>query len=393
MTRRRLTERIRDLIEETRLPASVRAEVRADRLGLRQPDPGSPRAISACLDWLADAQDLSPTADGGVARHYHLVHGWGASYPETTGYIVPTLFECADRTGDRKLVERGRRMLDWLVSIQFPEGGFQGGMIDQSPVIPVTFNTGQILIGLADGARRYGEPYLEPMRRAADWLAATQDSDGIWRDHPTPFAKPGEKTYETHVAWGLMEAVRVEDRSEWRTAALRNVDAALEKQHANGWFEHCCLTDPTHPLTHTLGYALRGVVEAWRLSGDDRYLEGALRTAHGLMGAQRADGALPGRMGRDWEAHVSWSCLTGNVQIAACWLLLAADTGEPQFVDAARRANAFCRTSIRVDGPTGVRGGVKGAFPVDGMYGQYQYLNWAAKFAIDAFLLEENSSD
>jgi hypothetical protein len=390
MTRRLLTERIRGLIEEVKLPASVRAEVRADRLGLRQPDPGSDQAISACLGWLADAQDLSRTDDGGVARHYHLVHGWGASYPETTGYIAPTLFTCADRTGDRKLVERARRMLDWLVSIQFPEGGFQGGMIDQSPVVPVTFNTGQILIGLADGARRCGDPYLEPMRRAANWLASTQDADGIWRDFPTPFAKPGEKTYETHVAWGLMEAVRVEDRPDWRLAALRNVDAALEKQHDNGWFESCCLTDPKHPLTHTLGYALRGVVEAWRLSGERRYLEGALRTANGLLGAQRPDGALPGRLGHDWTANVGWSCLTGNVQIAACWLLLAADADEPRFVEAARRANAFTRRSIRLDGPAGIRGGVKGSFPVDAWYGRYEYLNWAAKFAIDAFLLEQD---
>ena len=36
-------------------------------------------------------------------------------------------------------------MLDWLVSIQMPSGAFQGGTIGESPVVPVTFNTGQIL--------------------------------------------------------------------------------------------------------------------------------------------------------------------------------------------------------------------------------------------------------
>ena len=38
------------------------------------------------------------------------------------------------------------------------------------------------------------------------------------------------------------------------------------------------------------------------------------------------------------------------------------------------------------------RGGVKGAFPVDGAYGEYEYLNWAAKFCIDANLLEAELS-
>ncbi len=27
---------------------------------------------------------------------YHLVDGWSASYPETTGYIIPTLFAAAE---------------------------------------------------------------------------------------------------------------------------------------------------------------------------------------------------------------------------------------------------------------------------------------------------------
>ena len=91
-------------------------------------------------------------------------------------------------------------MLDWFTLIQFPEGGFQGGLVTHEPRIPVTFNTGQILLGLASGAVWFGEEkYLDAMHRAARWLAATQDADGCWRKFPTPFAAPGEKTYETHV--------------------------------------------------------------------------------------------------------------------------------------------------------------------------------------------------
>jgi len=290
--------------------------------------------------------------------------------------------------GDADLTDRGRRMLEWLVSIQFPDGGFQGGMIGQEPVMPVTFNTGQILLGLAAGTQRLGDEFRGPMRLAADWLTRTQDPDGCWRSHPTPFAKPGEKAYETHVAWGLIEAVRAENNGEWQAAAKRNVDWALGLQTDNGWFDRCCLTDPEHPLTHTLGYVLRGIVEAWRLTGESMYLEAAVRTADGLLTVQRPDGALPGRLGRNWSPFVGWSCLTGNVQIAACWLLLSQTTENQTYVEAAVRAISFVRRTIRVDGPSEIRGGVKGAFPVWGDYGQFQYLNWAPKFAIDAFLLE-----
>ena len=388
MAIRALRSSIAGVYHHLRLPAAARAEHAADRRPPTGTDPGPQAAALACLDWLREAQDRSATADGGVARHYSLVSGWSASYPETTGYIVPTVLATGERFSDPDLTRRGRRMLDWLVSIQLSEGGFQGGMIDQTPVVSVTFNTGQILLGLADGARRYPAEYGEAMARAADWLTGTQDADGCWRSHPTPFAKPGEKAYETHVAWGLMEAVRTAENAAWRAAALRNVDWALTHQAENGWFDRCCLTDPEHPLTHTLGYVLRGIVEAWRLSGEDRYLEAAVRTADGLLGARRADGALPGRLGRDWSSHAAWSCLTGNVQIAVCWLLLFPDTGDERYLRAATAANSFVRRTIRMDGPAETRGGVKGSYPVSGAYGRYEYLNWAAKFAADAFLME-----
>src|SRR5262249_3862021 len=136
------------------LPLAAASERRKDHEGLPDFDPGIERAVNEAVAWLGRAQDRSRTRDGGVARHYSLVDGWGSSYPETTGYIVPTLLNVARILGGdagEDARERARRMLDWLVSIQLPEGGFQGGMIDQTPVVPVTFNTGQILLGLAAG--------------------------------------------------------------------------------------------------------------------------------------------------------------------------------------------------------------------------------------------------
>jgi hypothetical protein len=210
---RRLLRPLRSVLQYLELPAAAKAERRRDRNGLAA-DPGIDRAVRAAIDWLLRAQDRSVSQDGGVARHFSLLTGWSSSYPETTGYIVPTLLTYAELMGDDGARLRARRMLDWLVSIQLPSGAYQGGLVDAQPVKPVTFNTGQILLGLAAGAREWGDPYTTSMQRAGDWLIATQDADGCWRRFPTPFAEPGEKTYETHVAWGLFEAARVAtDRS------------------------------------------------------------------------------------------------------------------------------------------------------------------------------------
>jgi hypothetical protein len=383
-----LLDRARKMRDELSLPAEAKAEARRDARVTRPRDPGIDASVEAALDWLGAAQDHSTSRDGGIARHYSFLSGWGASYPETSGYIVPTLLRGQPGRVNAPHRERARAVLNWLMSIQLPGGGFQGGVIGQEPVVPVTFNTGQILIGLASGVAELGEAYRPSMVAAADWLVNTQDDDGAWRSYPTPFAEPGEKVYETHVAWGLLEAARVEPNGGYGDAAMRNIRWALTKQRPNGWFADCCLTEPTHPLTHTLGYALRGVIEGYRFSGEAVFLDAAIRTAAGAMSALAANGFLPGRLRRDWSGAVTWACLTGSAQIAHCWLLLHQITGDEKFRDAARRTNAYVRARVRVDGAPEVRGGVKGSFPVDGEYGQFEYLNWACKFFIDANILE-----
>jgi hypothetical protein len=375
--------------DEWQLPARAKAERQRDHADGLAPDPGPAAVIAACTDWLCAAQDHSKTQDGGAARHYSLLNGWAPSYPETSGYIVPTLIDRAKETGSDVLLQRARRMLDWLVSIQFPEGGFQGGTVDASPRVPVTFNTGQILFGLAAGAVALDRSrYIEPMRRAARWLAESLDSDGCWRKHATPFAAPGEKTYETHVSWALFEAARVAPGEGFGEAGLKQVSWALQQQRDNGWFGKCCLIDPLRPLTHTIGYALRGVIEAYLFMPNVELLTAARRTADSLATALEPDGRLAGRLDAEWHPAVDWVCVTGLSQIAHCWLLLHRITGEGRYLDAGLHGNAYVRRTIGLDGPTETRGGVKGSYPVDGDYGTYEYLNWAAKFTIDSNRLE-----
>jgi hypothetical protein len=226
------------------------------------------------------------------------------------------------------------------------------------------------------------------MCRAADWLVKSQDADGCWRKYPTPFAAPGEKAYETHVAWGLLEAARVEPQRRYAEAALANVRWALTHQYENGWFEACCLNNPSKPLTHTLGYALRGVVEAYRFTQDDFFLHAARKTADGLISAMSDEGFLAGRLRSNWEGAAQWACLTGSAQIACCWFLLYQATADSRYRDAAFAVNRYVRQTMKVDGPLETRGAIKGSFPVSGRYGAYQYLNWACKFFVDANLLE-----
>jgi hypothetical protein len=376
------------------LTGLAKSELKADMQGLPAYDPGPEAVIDSCTRWLCMAQDKSASNDGGVARDFCLLNGWSTSYPETTGYIVPTMIAMAHRNGDAGLHDRARRMLDWCVAIQFPDGGFQGGKIDAAPRVPVTFNTGQILIGLAAGAAEYGDArYLNAMHRAASWLRDSLDPDGCWRKFQTPFAKWGEKVYETHVSWGLFEAERVAPGYAYGAAGLRQLEWALTKQQANGWFASNCLTDNENPLTHTIGYALRGVLEGHLLSQRADLLQAAVLTANSLLGAVGPGGYMAGRLDCNFAPAANYACLTGSAQIAHCFFLLYRLTGENRYLVGGQKLTAFVRRTIRVHGHDDRLGGVKGSFPVNGAYGRWQYLNWAAKFCVDANLLETELID
>src|SRR6266496_1397559 len=142
---RKVLTTLRNVHSHYHLPDCAKREERRDKAGLSNEDPGIDNAVTKAIGWLARAQDNSLSKDGGVARDFSLITGWSTSYPETTGYIVPTMLAYADRKKDQAIRDRAKRMLDWLVAIQFSEGGFQGSVIGASPVVPVTFNTGQIL--------------------------------------------------------------------------------------------------------------------------------------------------------------------------------------------------------------------------------------------------------
>ena len=282
-------------------------------------------------------------------------------------------------------------MLDWLTSIQREDGSFRAGSMGSRHDVPTTFNTGQILIGLAAGVRAFGERYLEPMRRAADWLVRVQDADGAWRAHPSPLVVAGAKTYDTHIAWGLFEAARIDKDRSYGEAGMKNVRWALTLQTPSGWFDQCSIKNPATPATHTIGYVLRGVLEGYAYSGDAGLLAAARKTGDGLWSALQPGGFLPGRLDRHWHAAADWSCLTGQAQNASNWLALFRHTGDKRYLHAAYASNRFVRWTIRISGDPDVRGAVKGSFPIDGAYDPWVYPNWAAKFMIDACMAEQDA--
>jgi len=346
------------------------------------------------MAWLRAAHDAA--GGEGVARSYslrfqraHKRDGWLGAYPETTVYIIPTFFDYAALRGIHSDRARAIRMAEWESSVQMPEGAVQGATID-APPSPAVFNTGQVLFGWTRAYKETGDPrFLESARRASDFLVAAQDPDGAWRRFGSRFARPGVNMYDARSAWGLLEASTITGDPKHKSAAIRNLDYVIARQHPNGWFPDCCLDDDQRPLLHTIAYTMEGLVGAGALLGEERFYAAAMKAARALVDRQRPDGSLAGRFDEAWTPTGRWSCLTGDAQTAIVCFRLYEATHDRTWRDAAAKINRFLMSVQPTDSPNaGILGGIAGSYPIWGEYAPFEFPNWAAKFFADALMLE-----
>jgi uncharacterized protein YyaL (SSP411 family) len=356
--------------------------------------------LKAAVQWICNAQDAFN--DGGVARSYTMIHhpfferaGWIPSYPETTGYIIPTLFDYAKQTGRQDLYDRAVRMADWECRVQMKNGAVQGGTVNSGqPPTPAIFNTGQVIFGWVRAFQETGHStYLKAAERAGRFLVQQQDTDGAWRKSLSNYAS-GQMSfysYNTRTAWALLELSLATGDQEFKERAVRNIEFALAQQIENGWFRSNCLTDPSQPLLHTISYCIRGIMETGVLLKREDYISRARKAADAVLACKRPDGSLAGRFNERWEPTVSWRCLTGEAQIAGIWGRLYGITGEKKYLEGMKETNgALKRVQLLHVKHPGLFGGITGSYPIHGLYGRFEVLNWAVKFFIDSLMLERS---
>lgn len=361
-------------------------------------DPDHRPHLLAALAWLERSQDA--TGGHGFARGYSMTwdpyfrsQGWQPPYPETTGYIIATLYFAASHLDRADLRRRAERAAHWEVQVALPSGAVRGGVLGETES-PAVFNTGQVLLGwLAALDASACCRFEDAAHRAGCYLVNSLDADGLWRRGNSRFAHDRATLYNARAAWALAEAGARLCIPAFQLAAARNLRAVAGRQHADGWIPDCCLTDPAHPLLHTVAYAIRGLLEGGRVLEDARLIARAALAAGRIAEAQRADGRLPGRFAAGWRPAATWSCLTGEAQMANIWLRLTEITGDQHWRTPAESALRWLKsTQNRVSANSGLQGGVKGSYPCNGPYGRYQTLSWAAKFFVDALIRSERSA-
>jgi len=81
--------------------------------------------LKSSADWLM--QSIAK-GRGGSCAYYSPLMGWSKPYPETTGYLIPTLIRVSKFLKDPKYSESALSIGQWLLDIQSQNGSWYGGL-------------------------------------------------------------------------------------------------------------------------------------------------------------------------------------------------------------------------------------------------------------------------
>ena len=356
--------------------------------------------LKAALDWLLYSQEITGTP--GFSAAYSFSHGWLPPYPETTGYIIQTLWSASKELRENRFAQRAIAAADWEIEIQMDSGAIQAGYFGVDPQgfwkgqqVPAAFNTGQVIMGWNRTFEETGNAvYLEASVKACWYLMSCLSEQGVFTKGLSPGPTNPERSYYTRVAYAMTWTGHLAGERLFEAAARTHLDWVLSRQQQDGWFRGASFLEDEIPLTHTMAYTAEGLLFAGELLGDDRYMEASERHVIGAMHAcERRGFFLPAHFTEGWKSTEKFSCVPGNAQFATLWLHHGRRKNNLTLVNTGLKMVEWLkeRQSLKNPAPS-IRGGLPGAWPIDGGYSIYNYVNWATKYFIDALLEARQAS-
>lgn len=269
------------------------------------------------------------------------------SYPEVTGYYIPTLIKWGYR-------DRAISYAKWLCSIQKDDGSWY----DTDNNEPYIFDSAQILKGLIAVREIYPEVDNNIMR-GCEWILSRMDDDGrlvtpseqLWGD-----SKTCSELIHTYCISPLIDASKIFNKPDYEIKA-RKIFNYYKKEYYESIMNFSL-------LSHFYAYVMEALVDLGEI---DMVREAMAKIAD----IQKNDGSVPA------YNNVNWICSTGLFQLALVWYRL----GELE------HGNKAFEFACKLQNKTG---GWYGSYIIDkdtkenNTYFPNEEISWAVKYFLDA---------
>lgn len=280
--------------------------------------------------------------------------GLPKSYPEVSGYYIPTLLKWGER-------ERALTYAKWLCSIQHEDGAWY----DTNGNHPYTFDTAQILKGLL--AIRHIYDCDENIKRGCDWLITNINEFG---DLTTPCKESQDEgvcsqLIHSYCISPLIDAAKVYSEIKYMDAAKKVINFYLTQKRKE-------ILDFSF-LAHFYAY----VMEAMCDIGEIDFAKEAMQPISAMLDEY---GYVPG------YKNVKWVCSTAIFQFAVVFYKL----GDLE------RGNKALKYGAKLQNESG---GWYGSYPTSMQvdysdpeqypnYFETEEISWAVKYFLDAVALK-----
>ncbi len=342
----------------------------------------SKKHILAWADWLLKSQEVND--DGWYSVKYSILRWWDVSYPETTWYIIPTLYEVYKYTNNKKYYNSILKAWEYLLNIQM-ENWAWGDSVKWEPAI---FDIWQIIFGLV---KLYeitnDEKYLQAAKKWWDFIVSDQEEDGSW----VKYAFNNQPhTYYSRVSWALLKLWKITNDEKYKNSAIKQLNWVLDQLDENYFSPKLSFFNDWNPVLHTIVYTARWLYESWKILNEEKYIKAWKWIIDKLLEIYKNWKQLYAHYDKNWSTTCKFYCLTWLAQLSILWGKLYQDTNEKDYLFYAIKLNYFVKQTQNITTKNeNVRWWIKGSYPIWWKYMIWAYPNWAVKFFIDALLLEE----
>jgi len=342
----------------------------------------SKKHILAWADWLLKSQEVNN--NWWYSVKYSLVKWWDLSYPETTWYIIPTLYEVYKFSNDKKYYDSILKAWEYLLNIQMKDWSWW----DSVKWEPAIFDIWQIIFGLL---KLYeitnDDKYLKSAIKWWDFIISNQEKNGSW----VKYAFNNQPhTYYSRVSWALLKLWQATNDEKYKDSAIKQLNWVLDELDENYFSSKMSFFNDWNSVLHTIVYTARWLYESWKILDEEKYINAWKWIVDKLLEIYKNWKNLYSNFYKNWNTTFKFYCLTWLAQLSILWQNLYQDTKEKDYLFYAIKLNHFLKQTQNITTKNeNIKWWIKWSYPIWWKYMIWAYPNWAVKFFVDALLLEE----
>lgn len=320
----------------------------------------------------------------GSAAYFSQIKGWSFAYPETTGYLIPTMHRYAQKFEDQKLIDLIRSQIDFLITSQNEDGSFPRFFHEASD--PLVFDTAQILLGLNYAYQSEdlkSDAIHTAIEKAYLWLVERLGPFGSFTSNN--FIEGYNPSYYTRILWPMHESNLILGDDANDKKLEQSLDFFFGLKNENLSFKDWSFEPNNAALTHSIVYTLRGLYETALLMKNESLIDSVKESTSKLITEiQDNNWQIAASYDQDWSGNYSFICSSGNAQLFILILKLFG----PEAFDIKLYESLMGplikaqRKKIKQPG----LGAVPSSIPIWGKYQRFRYTNWTQKFYLDALM-------